>query len=67
MESLQADEAHPGRPPQLMDLIQVIIEEKTSLFVCAVGVPPKEAVEALHKAGIVVMNMVRPSGASRSL
>lgn len=50
-----------------MDLIQVIIEEKTSLFVCAVGVPPKEAVEALHKAGIVVMNMVRPSGASRSL
>lgn len=39
-------------------LIDVIIEEKTSLFVCAVGVPPVEVVERLHKAGIPVMNMV---------
>ncbi|TFL02225.1 2-nitropropane dioxygenase [Pterulicium gracile] len=39
-------------------LIDVIIEEKTTLFVCAVGVPTKETVERLHKAGIPVMNMV---------
>ena len=42
----------------LMDLIAVIIEEKTSLFVCAVGVPPPEAVKALHDARIVIMNMI---------
>jgi hypothetical protein len=45
---------------KLDDLIDVIIEEKTKLFVCAVGVPPKEVVEKLHKAGILVMN-VSPS------
>ncbi|KAG5340393.1 hypothetical protein C0989_001811 [Termitomyces sp. Mn162] len=43
---------------QLNELISVIIEEKTSLFVCAVGVPPKPVVDALHKAGIPIMNMV---------
>ncbi|KIM39666.1 hypothetical protein M413DRAFT_447130 [Hebeloma cylindrosporum] len=43
---------------QLPELIQVIIEEKTTLFVSAVGVPPKWAVDELHKAGIIVMNMV---------
>lgn len=43
---------------QLPELIDVIIEEKASLFVCAVGVPPKEVVDKLHKAGIPVMNMV---------
>ncbi|KAI1790297.1 2-nitropropane dioxygenase [Ganoderma leucocontextum] len=43
---------------QLPELIDVIIEEKASLFVCAIGVPPKWAVEKLHKAGIPVMNMV---------
>jgi NAD(P)H-dependent flavin oxidoreductase YrpB (nitropropane dioxygenase family) len=43
---------------QLPELINVIIEEKTSLFVCAVGVPPKEAVDKLHKAKIPVMNMI---------
>ncbi|KAJ3555981.1 hypothetical protein NM688_g2279 [Phlebia brevispora] len=43
---------------QLPDLIDVIIEEKARLFVCAVGVPPKWAVDKLHKAGIPVMNMV---------
>lgn len=35
----------------------MIIEEKTKLFVCAVGVPPKEVVEKLHKAGILCMNV----------
>ncbi|KAF8892184.1 2-nitropropane dioxygenase [Infundibulicybe gibba] len=43
---------------QLSDLISVIIEEKTALFVCAVGVPPRQVVDSLHAAGIPVMNMV---------
>ncbi|CAD6576843.1 MAG: hypothetical protein TREMPRED_001783 [Tremellales sp. Tagirdzhanova-0007] len=43
---------------QLGELISVIIEEKAKLFVCAVGVPPKEIVERLHQAGILCMNMV---------
>ncbi|KJA23484.1 hypothetical protein HYPSUDRAFT_39661 [Hypholoma sublateritium FD-334 SS-4] len=43
---------------QLPDLIKVIIEEGATLFVSAVGVPPKWAVDELHKAGILVMNMV---------
>ncbi|KAF8553556.1 2-nitropropane dioxygenase [Imleria badia] len=43
---------------QLNELLDVIIEEKASLFVCAVGVPPPHAVERLHKAGIPIMNMV---------
>ncbi|WVQ73681.1 hypothetical protein IAR50_003261 [Cryptococcus sp. DSM 104548] len=43
---------------KLNELIDVIIEEKAKLFVCAVGVPPKEVVDKLHKNGIVVMNMV---------
>ncbi|CAA7265151.1 unnamed protein product [Cyclocybe aegerita] len=53
---------------QLPELIQVIIEEKTTLFVSAVGVPPKWAVDELHKAGIVVMNMVgHPKHALKAL
>ncbi|KAJ7635142.1 2-nitropropane dioxygenase [Roridomyces roridus] len=43
---------------QLAELIDVIIEGKASLFVCAVGIPPKWAVEKLHAAGIAVMNMI---------
>jgi NAD(P)H-dependent flavin oxidoreductase YrpB (nitropropane dioxygenase family) len=43
---------------QLDALLDVIIEEKARLFVSAVGVPPKAAVDRLHKAGIFVMNMV---------
>jgi len=43
---------------QLEELLDVIIEEKASLFVSAVGVPPKRAVERLHAAGIPIMNMV---------
>ncbi|KAJ7435825.1 hypothetical protein FB451DRAFT_1417831 [Mycena latifolia] len=37
---------------KLAELIEVIIEEKTALFVCAIGVPPKHAVDRLHQAGI---------------
>lgn len=43
---------------KLPELIDVIIDEGARLFVCAVGVPPKWAVEKLHAAGIPVMNMV---------
>ncbi|THH27177.1 hypothetical protein EUX98_g7006 [Antrodiella citrinella] len=43
---------------QLPELIDVIIEEKASLFVCAIGVPPKAVVDKLHQAGIPIMNMV---------
>eukprot|EP00747_Dinoflagellata_sp_TGD_P179737 gnl/TRDRNA2_/TRDRNA2_31039_c0_seq1.p2 gnl/TRDRNA2_/TRDRNA2_31039_c0~~gnl/TRDRNA2_/TRDRNA2_31039_c0_seq1.p2 ORF type:complete len:327 (-),score=100.50 gnl/TRDRNA2_/TRDRNA2_31039_c0_seq1:65-1045(-) len=43
---------------KLNELIDIIIEEKVALFVSAVGVPPKWAVDKLHAAGIPVMNMV---------
>ncbi|TPX37501.1 nitronate monooxygenase [Synchytrium microbalum] len=43
---------------QLPQLIDVIIEEGAKLFVCAVGVPPKWAVDKLHAHGILVMNMI---------
>ncbi|KAJ7759137.1 2-nitropropane dioxygenase [Mycena metata] len=53
---------------QLPELIDVIIEEKAALFVCAVGVPPRDVVERLHKAGIPVMNMVgHPKHVSKAL
>jgi len=40
------------------ELLDVVIEEKASLFVSAVGVPSKHVVERLHGAGIPIMNMV---------
>jgi len=43
---------------KLDKLVDVIIESGASLFVSAVGVPPKAVVDRLHKAGIPVMNMV---------
>ena len=42
---------------QLEALVDVMIEEKVPLFVCAVGIPPVWVVEKLHAAGILVMNM----------
>ncbi|KAH0404235.1 NPD-domain-containing protein, partial [Aureobasidium melanogenum] len=39
-------------------LVDIIIDSKASLFVSAVGVPPKHIVEKLHKAGILYMNMI---------
>jgi len=44
-----------GQLPQLVD---IIIESKAKLFVSAVGVPPKEVVDKLHKHGILYMNMI---------
>ncbi|KAF1984529.1 2-nitropropane dioxygenase [Aulographum hederae CBS 113979] len=43
---------------QLDELIDVTIKNGAKLFVSAVGVPPKHVIERLHKAGILVMNMV---------
>lgn len=40
---------------KLDELIDIIIEEKASLFVCAIGIPPKHVVDRLHKAGIPYM------------
>jgi len=42
----------------LPELIDIIIEEKAALFICAVGVPPKWAVDKLHAAKIPIMNMI---------
>jgi len=42
----------------LVELIDIMIEGGAKLFICAVGVPPRWAVEKLHAAGIPVMNMV---------
>lgn len=53
---------------QLDDLITVVIEEKASLFVSAVGVPPDHVIKRLHDAGILVMNMVgHPKHAHKAL
>eukprot|EP01059_Diplonema_ambulator_P008011 TRINITY_DN1753_c0_g1_i1.p1 TRINITY_DN1753_c0_g1~~TRINITY_DN1753_c0_g1_i1.p1 ORF type:complete len:355 (+),score=100.37 TRINITY_DN1753_c0_g1_i1:56-1120(+) len=41
----------------LPELIDIVIENEARLFISAVGVPPRWAVEKLHKAGILVMNM----------
>lgn len=49
---------HDYTAGNLEKLIDIIIEEKVGLFVAAVGVPPKWAVDKLHSAGIPVMNMV---------
>jgi len=43
---------------KLGELVDIIIESKASLFVSAVGVPPKAVVEKLHSAGILTMNMI---------
>ncbi|KAJ3508669.1 hypothetical protein NLJ89_g5625 [Agrocybe chaxingu] len=40
---------------QLPELIDVIIQGGAKLFVCAVGVPPKWAVDKLHAAGIPLL------------
>jgi NAD(P)H-dependent flavin oxidoreductase YrpB (nitropropane dioxygenase family) len=42
----------------LPELVDIIIEEKAALFICAVGVPPKWAVDKFHTAKIPVMNMI---------
>jgi len=41
---------------QLDELIDVIIDSGTTLFVSAVGVPPRHVVDRLHKANIPIMS-----------
>jgi len=53
---------------QLDELIDVIAESGAKLFVSAVGVPPREVVDKLHKANILVMNMIgHPKHAAKAL
>jgi len=42
----------------LPELIDIICDSGAKLFVSAVGVPPKFAVDKLHSAGVLVMNMI---------
>jgi NAD(P)H-dependent flavin oxidoreductase YrpB (nitropropane dioxygenase family) len=52
----------------LPELIDIICAEQPRLFVAAVGVPPKWAVDKLHAAGILVANMVgHPKHAEKAL
>jgi len=44
-----------GTMPELID---IVCESQCKLLVCAVGVPPRWAVDKLHAAGILVMNMI---------
>jgi len=43
---------------KLGELIDIMIAEKCKLFISAVGVPPPDQVDKLHKAGIVVANVI---------
>ncbi len=43
---------------RLGELLDVVIASGARLFVSAVGVPPRWAVDKLHAAGLLVMNMV---------
>lgn len=43
---------------KLGELTDIIIESGAKLFVSAVGVPPKEVVDKLHKHGVLYMNMI---------
>lgn len=53
---------------KLEELIDITIESGACLFVSAVGVPPKSVIDRLHKAGILVMNMVgHPKHAVKAL
>eukprot|EP00754_Rhynchopus_humris_P043387 Rhum_TRINITY_DN3195_c0_g1::Rhum_TRINITY_DN3195_c0_g1_i1::g.9650::m.9650 len=52
----------------LPELIDIIAESKCRIFVSAVGVPPKWAVDKLHAAGIVVANIIgHPKHATKAL
>ena len=42
----------------LPTLVDIIIDSGCKLFVSAVGVPPREVVDKLHKHGILYMNMI---------
>lgn len=43
---------------KLAELIDIIVAEKATIFICAVGVPPKWVADKLHAGGVVIANMV---------
>ncbi|XXH00515.1 actin cytoskeleton and mitosis protein [Hypoxylon texense] len=43
---------------KLAELVDITIASGARLFVSAVGVPPRDVIDRLHGAGILVMNMV---------
>ena len=49
---------HDYTEGKLAELVDVVVEEGTALFVSAVGVPPAWVVQRLHEKGVLVMNMV---------
>ncbi len=49
---------HDYTKGKLPELVDIMIEEKTRIFICAVGVPPKWVVDKLHANGIICANMV---------
>lgn len=52
----------------LPELIDIIIESGAKLFISAVGVPPKEIVDKLHSAKIIVANIIgHPKHAEKAL
>jgi NAD(P)H-dependent flavin oxidoreductase YrpB (nitropropane dioxygenase family) len=52
----------------LPELIDIIVAEGATLFVCAVGVPPRWCVDKLHAGGVMVGNMVgHPQHVSKAL
>lgn len=54
MSLLQYDYTHGS----LEEMLDIVIESGAKLFVSAVGVPPRWAVDKLHKAGVLYMNMI---------
>ena len=54
MQKTNHDYTH-GHLPELID---IIVASGASLFVCAVGVPPRWVMDKLHAGGVVVANMV---------
>lgn len=42
----------------LYELVDIIVEEKAALFVCAIGVCPPDVVAKLHAGGVKVANMI---------
>lgn len=59
---------HDYTAGKLNELIDITIESGACLFISAVGVPPREVIDRLHKAGIYVMNMVgHPKHAVKAL
>lgn len=48
--------------------MDIIINSGAKLFVCAIGTPPVEIVERLHRAGVLYMNMIgHPKHVAKSL